>query len=612
MPTILTDADKKKLQDQKFYNYTLYKGLAPRKKQLKKYDQAEVLFGKAIENAEPDKARPLILARSDVRNYLVNSKAARSDVQNVLEQDPEDIRAWENEARTIYEQREFEEALIRHYQGLERRRYPDAFYKGVLVSKETLEDCIGRTAGPVFDLDRMGQVIVNKLGQPHKNYNTGHDEVRQAKEKHKLERIDYTFAQKYFGRGAKDKKFLKTLTGHPAYKTGPQYLQKTNAKLEDMFAQQLERLEETQETLRIRRPMYTIKYEKGKISEKMKEQKQKDLEHSRMAVKRVVDKLQTEAEDLQKNFKKSACLNVCERLRRFVEHQPRNLMPDSVRDTVLTQLYSTVGELHVDAKTFVPSFSDVENEGRIEHMVYANLSDPDLKRRIEDTVFPPFAEVKNTRAKFENRLANSINRTERIFLYHEISRCYFQEKNLDMAYKTTCYAYEMAKSARNSVWRFNTGFLQALALLMDGNTDDAKIILNEVMIEARKMDRDDCRDFIKKVVEMAVILDRLNYDDLSYIEKRETEIIGQMPSREHRIKVKSMLQQLKGKEKKVLRPSEMRTLAHSGSRRSMKIVYKKKRKTVLSIKSSRQLASASRSMRNTRSIELLHFGSVDD
>lgn len=93
----------------------------------------------------------------------------------------------------------------------------------------------------------------------------------------------------------------------------------------------------------------------------------------------------------------------------------------------------------------------------------------------------------------------STHRAERLYLNHELSRCLLELGSTEKAYKPAVTAYRLAKEDSNSVWAFNIGFLISLIVLMEGAVDDAKIRFTEIKINARKLDRDDCAIFIKKV-----------------------------------------------------------------------------------------------------------------
>lgn len=87
----------------------------------------------AIENAEPGLEIPLIIARSKALTKLVNFEAAREDALTTLTKAPDLIEALENDAYTLYEQDDFEDALVKYYCGVRLRKKPDYFYKGILV-----------------------------------------------------------------------------------------------------------------------------------------------------------------------------------------------------------------------------------------------------------------------------------------------------------------------------------------------------------------------------------------------------------------------------------------------------------------------------------------------
>lgn len=92
------------------------------------------LYSSAIENAEPGKEIPLIIARSKAHSRLLNHDAAREDALTAIGNAPDDIHTLENDAFTLYEKDDFEDALVRNYRGIRKRRKPDYFYRGILVA----------------------------------------------------------------------------------------------------------------------------------------------------------------------------------------------------------------------------------------------------------------------------------------------------------------------------------------------------------------------------------------------------------------------------------------------------------------------------------------------
>lgn len=65
--------------------------------------------------------------------------------------------------------------------------------------------------------------------------------------------------------------------------------------------------------------------------------------------------------------------------------------------------------------------------------------------------------------------------------------------------KAASAGFKIAKERKDTMWTFNLGFLTALAILVEGSTDDARIAFRETNINARKLERDDCALFIQKV-----------------------------------------------------------------------------------------------------------------
>ncbi|KAG8313010.1 hypothetical protein J6590_010102 [Homalodisca vitripennis] len=234
--TAIAAAEKKKKKDEMYYRFNTSRGMGYMKSRRRNYGEAAALFSTAIENAEPGFEVPLIIARSKAYSKLVDHAAARKDALDIVEKHPDEIRGLENDAFTLYEKDDFEDSLVQNYCGLRRRKKPDYFYKGILVGKETIEDCIGRNAGPCMDQDRLGRTIVDMHVKP-KHHQSNLDDLAVAKEKYEKKRMDQFLAQKYLGRLAADKKFLMDFLEQSDLKSGNK---EHNQQLEDLLTHMIE------------------------------------------------------------------------------------------------------------------------------------------------------------------------------------------------------------------------------------------------------------------------------------------------------------------------------------------------------------------------------------
>uniref|UniRef100_A0A1B6LBS6 Uncharacterized protein n=2 Tax=Graphocephala atropunctata TaxID=36148 RepID=A0A1B6LBS6_9HEMI len=585
--TAIAAAEKKKKKDEMYYRFNTSRGMGYMMTRRRNYEEAAKLFSTAIENAEPGLETPLIIARSKAHSRLVDHAAARKDALEILERHPNEIRGLENDAFTLYEKDDFEDSLVQNHRGLRRRKKPDYFYKGILVSKETIEDCIGRNAGPCMDLDRLGRTIVDMHVKPRHSQSRA-DDLFVAKEKYKKKRMDQFLAQKYLGRLAADKKFLTEFLQQSDLKSGNK---EHNQQLEDLLTHMTEVINRQQETLMTQRPMYMLKHQEPKFSAKYQIKKHTMDERWRGGVMKVIEKLLGDANALEREWKIEACLNVCDRLRRFVECQPSSLLSDRAREFVLDRLYNVIGRLFMDTKCFIPSWSDADNEQRIEFILRSRIYDSRFVDKVYATYFPRIWNVKEMKKDLESRLAVSIHKAERMYLCHELTRCLFEEGSTEKAYKVVSGVYKKAQDSRDLLWSFNLGFLIAVSVLLEGSVEDAKMTLTEVMIVARKLERDDCASFVQKVIKVAIEPQRLNYESEDPGTKREKDIVKLMPTLELKSRTNAVLQKISSAPQQAklrLQPStQVKTVGGSGSRWSMKATKRAKRRTLYEVMTSK-------------------------
>lgn len=79
---------------------------------------------------------------------------------------------------------------------------------------------------------------------------------------------------------------------------------------------------------------------------------------------------------------------------RFVECQPSSLLSETQKEKILDQLYEVLGTLFMDTKTLVPNWSEVDNERRIEFILYSQTDDPRFVDKVRQTYFPKIWNIK--------------------------------------------------------------------------------------------------------------------------------------------------------------------------------------------------------------------------
>lgn len=79
---------------------------------------------------------------------------------------------------------------------------------------------------------------------------------------------------------------------------------------------------------------------------------------------------------------------------RFVECQPSSLLSETQKEKILDQLYDVLGTLFMDTKTLVPNWSEVDNERRIEFILYSQTEDLRFVDKVRQTYFPKIWNIK--------------------------------------------------------------------------------------------------------------------------------------------------------------------------------------------------------------------------
>ena len=87
----------------------------------------------AMDVAEEGCEFPLLLSRSRAHCKLGNYEAALQDTEQVLRHLPHNIKAIGQDAHTLYDQNDFENAMVLNVIGHRRRIKPDNFEVGTAV-----------------------------------------------------------------------------------------------------------------------------------------------------------------------------------------------------------------------------------------------------------------------------------------------------------------------------------------------------------------------------------------------------------------------------------------------------------------------------------------------
>lgn len=86
-----------------------------------------------IDVAEEGYEFPLLISRSKAYCKLGKYEEALEDITQVLSKQPKNIKAIEQEARTLYEYNEFERAMVVNITAQRERKKPDNFIVGTEV-----------------------------------------------------------------------------------------------------------------------------------------------------------------------------------------------------------------------------------------------------------------------------------------------------------------------------------------------------------------------------------------------------------------------------------------------------------------------------------------------
>uniref|UniRef100_A0A1B6C6V0 Uncharacterized protein n=1 Tax=Clastoptera arizonana TaxID=38151 RepID=A0A1B6C6V0_9HEMI len=153
--------EAKRKNEELFFNFNMNSSIGYRSACFGKYNDAIKYFDKALEIADDDKVLPLIIARCKALSRLEKNDLAYIDAKLARTNKPDNILALENSAYILYKKSNFEDSIVFYYQGLKKRRKPEYFCNGVKVGDETIQVCIGRKSGVLFDQNHLRRTVID-------------------------------------------------------------------------------------------------------------------------------------------------------------------------------------------------------------------------------------------------------------------------------------------------------------------------------------------------------------------------------------------------------------------------------------------------------------------
>lgn len=579
MPRGITQFGKK---DEIYGKQTLFRELGYYILGLEQYEKSLSAFDEAIKHT-PDDIRALI-GRSRSRAKASQYGGALEDINKALKFDPDNLAVLAEKALDTYLNCEFEDGLVQNSRLVLKRQKPAHFTLGVMHCSNAIDTCIGEPAGrPLRDHFKIirklawsnnrkvleGYKEQKKRKKPKRNFfvDDGGEEtiINHKKKSHIINKktadmqsaikdslhshmseksfvppfpeefpfrplqnytsnVDNFMASKYLESMYLDKNFLKKLENQPGTSCPNQ---KGSEKIRHLANMGYRMISYKQELLRTRRPFYHIKYKEGTSTVTLKTRQAQELFVQQQTTKKEVDFLFTKFQELFKQKKFKAMLNLSEKIRNYCDSKPKRLLPN--KNKYLEKVFRTIRQGYYQLYRLNPNQYPWDQVKRIHIAFGLPISrDPSSDSVIEDTK-PVFTDNKKQLQILEKRLKEEAESSEEIcWCYHEMCRNNIELKQYVIARIYAKQCMQEAKLADSMEWMFITTMLLVRINIQQHNRNDARTELNNAREIAAELGNENLEKYLEKCSEVIESIDFEASTGPQVLVKRERKILALM------------------------------------------------------------------------------------
>ncbi|XP_044748554.1 outer dynein arm-docking complex subunit 4-like [Coccinella septempunctata] len=346
-------------------------------------------------------------------------------------------------------------------------------------------------------------------------------------------------SERYLDKMFHDKSFLQRMKVDPAVKSPNDNGVK---RIEGLVKKSSKYIHYNQELLRARRPFFLLRLQDAKAGGKLAE---RQLERERTMMKYCETEAQSTIERIKQAVKEQKLrqtIELAEKMYLFCEATPKKSLPN--RNAYLIQLYTLVRDGFYGAKTIRSSMSEEQKYTRV--AIFLGL--PVDKQGSADSLVVQFRahfldKKKQCRIIVE-RVRNATCREELVWLYHELSRLHFDQKQYELskAYATKCL--REAYILKDDKWTVNAMFLMIRVQVLNRNKNGARIELRNCKKVAIKIPDEKMEDFIALCIKILNDTPMEGVQPTKMLEIRTKNIMKLITSDQMRMKAELIFQRI--------------------------------------------------------------------
>lgn len=387
----------------------------------------------------------------------------------------------------LYKQNRFEDALSTFAKSSRPKAYPDKFDYGVAMVTGTMQNCVGRNAGP------LGKFILEMKVRGAPKAGMNNEELKMYNDQ--MERKKKAFSEKYLGSLADDKQMISDII------LSPPMLGDNEAQ--DIACRQIERstvekLNYLENCLWQRKPLYSYEHLRIKPSpHRVHEVK----ELGRLKKKLVAEEIDRQLIKLQILKEKSEWVEMyklAEYLRGKVWSIPNDSM--TCKNEYLYNIMDVVGEMYLCMKTFKKRWSIDWNDKRLIVMIGLDRPRTSVYDLCKDSFHAPITDIKAKITEYTEYHRLTEDEYQMMYYNYEIA-CLFSM--LGMWREARSFSKTSIFDARkqsNVVWYINALFVYARSEVQDGSYHSAMVTFVAIREACRRFGFSEQEEFFNRVL----------------------------------------------------------------------------------------------------------------
>lgn len=441
-------------------------------------------FTKALEMNEGDKH--CLVLRSRCHLQLGEAGLALKDAEMSLTQEKDFIPALYRKAEALYQQGDFETALVYYHRGNKLRPELPDFLLGISKAQEAINNSIGSPS--TVKLKVKGDLSIFEKHQEKKNQRPqkeGYKKPSQRVVEKKVRQRPVTsgntkMMKQLLEELYVDKEYLEQLLADSSL-TGSE--SNTSAEIRNLILDELDYIDTRVNFWKCQKPLYARK--KKPITNRSEN-------HECQAILNDLEEIDNEL--LRGNFRKA--LEKAKKTLKTAENSSEAKVPEKF--LFIANLHSCLGNAFMELEDF--------ESAELHHNKDFTISEEhkqDTGRAIDNLgrTYARMGKYKKAINIWEGKLNSKLMAIEKTWLYHEIGRCHLELEEYEQSYDYGRMSLSAAEEIKEEDWRMNASLLCAQSLVNQNQGNAALTYYQQVMDIAKEQGRTDVEERMKKIIE---------------------------------------------------------------------------------------------------------------